>query len=44
VIAERAYADPLLIDGDSTQDIRLPTDTDNIDLTMKDGLNYKDAL
>jgi imidazolonepropionase-like amidohydrolase len=44
VIAERAYADLLLIDGDPTQDIRLPTDTDNIDLIMKDGVNYKDTL
>jgi imidazolonepropionase-like amidohydrolase len=44
VIAERAYADLLLIDGDPTQDIRLPTDSDNIDLIMKDGVIYKDAL
>jgi imidazolonepropionase-like amidohydrolase len=44
VIAERAYADLLLIDGDPTQDIRLLTDTDNIDLIMKNGVIYKDAL
>ncbi|MBL4542699.1 MAG: amidohydrolase family protein [Rhodobacteraceae bacterium] len=44
VIAERAYADLLLIDGDPTQDIRLLMDAGNIDLTMKNGVNYKDTL
>jgi imidazolonepropionase-like amidohydrolase len=44
VIAERAYADLLLIDGDPTQDIRLLMDSDNIDLIMKDGVIYKDEL
>jgi imidazolonepropionase-like amidohydrolase len=44
VIAEGAYADILLIDGDPTQDIRLLMDSDNIDLIMKDGVIYKDEL
>jgi imidazolonepropionase-like amidohydrolase len=44
VIAERAYADLLLIDGDPMQDIRLLMDSDNIDLIMKDGEIYKDTL
>jgi imidazolonepropionase-like amidohydrolase len=44
VIAEGSYADVLLIDGDPTQDIRLLMDSDNIDLIMKDGVIYKDAL
>jgi len=44
VIAERAYADLLLIDRDPTQDIRMLMDADNIDLIMKDGDNYKDTL
>ena len=39
VIAESAHADLLLIDGDPTQDTRLLTDTDNIDLIMKNGVN-----
>ena len=44
MIAEGAYADILLIDGDPTQDIRLLMDSDNIDLIMKDGVIYKDEL
>ena len=44
VIREGACADLLLIDGDSTQDIRLLMDSDNIDLIMKDGVIYKDTL
>ena len=44
MIAEGAYADILLIDGDPTQDIRLLMDSDNIDLIMKDGVIYKKAL
>jgi imidazolonepropionase-like amidohydrolase len=44
VIAEGAYADILLIDGDPTQDIRLLMDSDNIDLIMKDGVIYKDEM
>jgi imidazolonepropionase-like amidohydrolase len=44
MIREGAYADPLLIDGDPTQDIRLLMDSDNIDLIMKDGVIYKYTL
>jgi imidazolonepropionase-like amidohydrolase len=44
VIAERTYANLLLIDCDPTQDIRLLMDADNIDLIMKDGVNCKDTL
>jgi imidazolonepropionase-like amidohydrolase len=44
VIAQGAYADILLIDGDPTQDIRLLMDSDNIDLIMKDGVIFKDDL
>jgi imidazolonepropionase-like amidohydrolase len=44
VIAEGAYADILLIDGDPTQDNRLLMDSDNIDLIMKDGVTYKNDL
>jgi imidazolonepropionase-like amidohydrolase len=44
VIAERAYTDLLLIDRDPTQDIRLLMDAGNIDLTMKNGVKYKDTL
>ncbi|ESQ10129.1 MAG: hypothetical protein N838_35710 [Thiohalocapsa sp. PB-PSB1] len=44
VIAEGAYADILLIDGDPTQDIRLLMDEGNIDLIMKDGVIYKEDL
>jgi imidazolonepropionase-like amidohydrolase len=44
VIAEGAYADILLIDGDPTQDIRLLMDSANIDLIINDGKIYKNAL
>ena len=45
MIKEGAYADIILVDGDPTQDIRVLMDADeNIDLIMKDGVIYKNAL
>ena len=44
VIAEGAYADIILVDGDPTQDIRLLMDSDNIALIMKDGVVYKNDV
>lgn len=44
VIAEGAYADVILIDGDPSKDIRLLMDSDNIDLIMKDGVIIKNEL
>ena len=45
VIKEGAYADIILLDGDPTQDIHVLMDADeNIDLIMKDGVIYKNAL
>jgi len=44
VIAEGAFADIILIDGDPTQDIRALMDADNVDLIMKDGAIYKNDL
>ena len=41
VIAEGAYADIILVDGDPTQDIHLLMDSNNIALIMKDGVIYK---
>lgn len=44
VIEEGAYADILLIDGNPIAEIELLTDPANIDLIMKDGDVYKNAL
>ncbi|WP_428673351.1 amidohydrolase family protein [Roseibium sp.] len=44
VIAEGAYADIILIEGDPSEDIRLLMDSSNISLIMKDGVIYKDVL
>jgi imidazolonepropionase-like amidohydrolase len=45
VIKPGAYADLILVDGDPTKDIRLLMDAENnIDLIMKDGTIYKNAL
>ncbi|MBO9450279.1 Xaa-Pro dipeptidase [Tropicibacter sp. R16_0] len=45
VIAEGAYADILLVDGNPVADATLLVDyTENIDLIMKDGVIYKNTL
>jgi imidazolonepropionase-like amidohydrolase len=45
VIAEGAYADILLVDGNPIEDLLLLADpTENIDLVMKDGKIYKNTL
>lgn len=44
VIAEGAYADIILIDGDPSQDISLLMDSDNVDLIMKDGVIFKSDI
>ena len=44
VIAEGAYADIILVDGDPSSDITILMDSSNIDLIMKDGAVYKDNL
>jgi imidazolonepropionase-like amidohydrolase len=45
VIAEGAYADLILVDGNPLEDLDLITDPDaNFDLIMKDGMIYKNDL
>ena len=45
VVAEGAYADMLLVDGDPIEDLLLLADpAENIDLIMKDGRIYKNTL
>ena len=45
VIAEGAYADLILVDGNPLEDLDLIADPDaNFDLIMKDGVIYKDDL
>jgi imidazolonepropionase-like amidohydrolase len=45
VIQEGAYADILLVEGDSTRDVSILADYENsIDLIMKDGVIYKNTL
>lgn len=45
VIKEGAYADILLVEGDPTADVAVFSDWENgIDLVMKDGVIYKNAL
>ena len=45
VIAEGAYADLILVDGNPLEDIDLVADPDaNFDLIMKDGVIFKDTL
>jgi imidazolonepropionase-like amidohydrolase len=45
VIAEGAYADLILVEGDPTQDATILADYENkIDLIMKDGVIYKNTL
>jgi imidazolonepropionase-like amidohydrolase len=45
VIAEGAYADLILVDGNPLEDLDLIADPDaNFDLIMKDGKIYKNAL
>ena len=45
VIAEGAYADILMVDGNPLENIEILTDpTENIDLIMKDGKVYKNTL
>ena len=45
VIAQGAYADLLLVDGNPVKDVALLTDyANNIDLIMKDGVIYKNTL
>lgn len=45
VIAEGAYADLLLVDGNPVEEVELLVDyTNNIDLIMKDGVIYKNTL
>ncbi len=45
VIAEGAYADILLVDGNPLENIEILTDpTENIDLIMKDGVIYKNSI
>jgi imidazolonepropionase-like amidohydrolase len=44
VIEEGAYADILLIDGNPIEKLELLTDPANIDLIMRDGKIYKNAL
>jgi imidazolonepropionase-like amidohydrolase len=45
VIAEGAYADLILVDGNPLEDLDLLADPDaNFDLIMKDGVIYKDTL
>jgi imidazolonepropionase-like amidohydrolase len=44
VIEEGAYADILLIDGNPIEDILLLENPENIDVIMKDGSFYKNAL
>lgn len=44
VIAEGAYADIILVDGDPSKDIRILMDTANVSVIMKDGEIYKNTL
>ena len=45
VIAEGAYADILLVNGDPTEDVAVFSDWENsIDLVMKDGVIYRNEL
>ena len=45
VIEPGAYADILLVEGDPTEDVAVFADWENnIDLVMKDGVIYKNAL
>lgn len=45
VIAVGAYADIILVEGDPTEDVAVFSDWENgIDLVMKDGVIYKNAL
>ncbi|WP_240809726.1 amidohydrolase family protein [Actinomadura sp. WMMA1423] len=44
VIAEGAWADLLLVDGDPTRDLSLLADPANLKVIVKDGRIYKDAL
>lgn len=45
VIAEGAYADIILVDGNPVDDVTVLVDyTNNIDLIMKDGVIYKNTL
>ena len=44
VVAEGAYADLLLVDGNPLEDLTAVTDPSNIRLIMKDGKVYKNTL
>ncbi|UWQ93357.1 Xaa-Pro dipeptidase [Rhodobacteraceae bacterium M382] len=45
VVAEGAYADLLLVDGNVLEDLALLTDPDkNLVVIMKDGVIYKNTL
>jgi imidazolonepropionase-like amidohydrolase len=44
VVAEGAYADLLLVNGNPLEDIRMVTDNENLKIIMKDGKIYKNTL
>jgi imidazolonepropionase-like amidohydrolase len=44
VVAEGAYADMLLVNGNPLEDIKMVTDNTNIRIIMKDGKVYKNTL
>jgi imidazolonepropionase-like amidohydrolase len=44
VVAQGAYADMLLVDGNPLEDLTVVTDNRNILIIMKDGKVYKNTL